>query len=236
MKNKKIILNQKSYMSYTEMEAYKKAFEKIECKGFEFIILPPIIYLTMFKDAKYKVGTQNFFSYNTGSFTGEVSLETLKNIGISYALVGHYERKKIIGETYSLAKEKLFKSLSSKFNTLLCVGEQKKTKRPFNYIKKELNYYLKSIESANIKYLSICYEPNWAVGSGNVQCINKIISTIEKIKKYVFDKYNIDVEVYYGGSINEENIKEIFDATDGIVLGKVSTDINSLKSLIKCIS
>ena len=99
----------------------------------------------MFKDEKYKVGTQNFFSYNAGSFTGEIALEQLKKIGVNYTLIGHYERRKIIGELYSTSKEKLFKSLNSKFHTILCVGEQKRTKKPFSYIKKELNYYLRNV-------------------------------------------------------------------------------------------
>ena len=229
---KKIILNQKSYMTIEEMEEYKKKFEKIKPNDFEFIILPPLLYLTMFKDVKYKVGTQNFFSYNAGSFTGEIALEQLKKINIKYTLIGHYERRKIIGETYSTSKEKLYKSLSSKFHTILCVGEHKKTKKPFSYIKKELNFYLRNIESSTINYLAIAYEPHWAVGSGDVQCTDKIEKTVNQIKQYIFDKYRIDAEVYYGGSITEENIKKIFEITDGIILGKVSTNIDETKKII----
>lgn len=228
---KKIILNQKSYMTIDEMDEYKKKFDKLSNKNFEFIILPPVLYLTMFKDEKYKVGAQNFFSYNAGSFTGEIALEQLKKIGVKYTLIGHYERRKIIGELYSTSKEKLFKSLNSKFHTILCVGEQKRTKKPFSYIKKELNYYLRNIESSNINYLSIAYEPNWAVGSGDIQCPDKIAKTVSQIKQYVCDKYQIDVEVYYGGSVDVDNIKEIFEITDGIVLGKISTNIDEIKKI-----
>ncbi len=229
---KKVILNQKCYMTLEEMEEYKSKFEKIKTNNLTFIIFPPVLYLTLFNNSKYNVGTQNFFSYNSGSFTGEISLEQLRKIGVRYTLIGHYERRKIIGETYSTSKEKLFKSLSSKFYTILCVGEQKKTKRPFSYIKKELNYYLKNIESSNIEFLSIAYEPNWAVGSGDVQCIEKIAKTISEIKQYICNKYQFDIEVYYGGSISEDNIKDILEITDGIVLGKASIDIDNLKSIV----
>ena len=177
---KKIILNQKSYMTIKEIEEYKKSFDKIKLKDSEFILFPPILYLSLFKEVPYKVGTQNFFSYNTGSFTGEISLEQLKSINVNYTLVGHYERRKIIGESYVSSKEKLYKSLKSKFNTILCVGEQKKTNKPFSFIKKELNFYLRNIESSNIKYLKIAYEPNWAVGSGEVQSLEKITKTIDE--------------------------------------------------------
>lgn len=229
---KKVILNQKSYLLYDDMVKFKTSFDKMKASNYEFVIFPPLLYLSMFRDSKYKVGTQNFYSYKMGSFTGELNLESLKDIKINYTLVGHYERRKIMYEMYEMAKEKLFKSLSSKCNTILCVGEEKRMRKPFNYVKKELNYYLKSIESSSIKYLSIAYEPNWAIGTGDVQDISKIEQTVGLIKDYIYKKYKFNVEVYYGGSINENNIKAIFDICDGVVLGKVSTDYKELNNLL----
>lgn len=229
---KKLILNQKSYLFYDEIVKFKKEFDILEPNNYEFILFPPVIYLSMFRDSKYKVGTQNFFSYKTGSFTGEINLESLKKMNINYTFVGHYERRKIIGETYEIFKEKLYKSLNSKCNTILLVGEQKKTRKPFNYIKKELNFYLKAIESSSLKYLSICYEPNWAIGSGEIQCIDKINKVVEEIKLYMYNKYKIKVDVYYGGSINKDNIKDIFNICDGVIIGKSSTEIDTLKELV----
>ena len=229
---KKVILNQKSYFFYDDMVKFKNSFDKLKTNDYEFIIFPPILYLSMFKDSKYKVGTQNFFGYKMGSFTGELNLESLKKIGINYTLIGHFERRKIVFESYEMAKEKLFKSLGSKCNTILCVGEVKKTRKPFNYIKKELNYYLRSIDSSTLKYLSIAYEPNWAIGTGEIQCIDKIQSVIEDIKLYVYKRYKINIEVYYGGSVDENNIKDIFNISDGIVLGKASMDIDELNKIL----
>ena len=115
---------------------------------------------------------------------------------------------------------------------LSIVGEVKKTRKPFNYIKKELNYYLRSIDSSTLKYLSIAYEPNWAIGTGEIQCIDKIQSVIEDIKLYVYKRYKINIEVYYGGSVDENNIKDIFNISDGIVLGKASIDIDELNKIL----
>ena len=91
---KKIILNQKSYLMYDEMVEFKKEFDKLKLKDSEFILFPPVHYLALFKDSKYKVGTQNFYSYKAGSFTGEVNLEALKDMNINYTMIGHYERRK----------------------------------------------------------------------------------------------------------------------------------------------
>lgn len=229
---KKIILNQKSYLLYDEIVAFKKEFDKLKPKNYEFILFPPVHYLSIFKDSKYLVGTQNFYSYNNGSFTGEINIEALKSMGINYTLVGHYERKKILNETYEFAKEKLFKSLSTKSNTILCVGELNKTRKPFNYVKKEISYYLKSIESSTLKYLSIAYIPSFSIGLADKKT-EDVIKIIEKIKLFVKQKYSIDLEIYYGGYIDNSNIKEIYEVCDGLVLDKDATDIRLLKELLK---
>ena len=228
---KKIILNQKSYLLYDEMVSFKRDFSKLKSSSYEFILFPPIHYLSMFKDYKHKIGVQNFWTYKTGSFTGEVNLESIKDMGFEWTLVGHYERRKFMDETYKISKEKLYKSLSSKCNTILCVGEDKKTLRPFSYIKKEINYYLRSIESSTYKYLSIAYVPSWSVGSAS-KSSDKVAKIISDIKKYMLSKYKIDVEVYYGGSIENSNIKELYDVSDGLVIDKDGIDIDLLKELL----
>ncbi len=230
---KKIILNQKSYLSYDEMTNFIKQYEKLDKTKYDFILFPPVVYLSLFKDKPYKVGTQNFFSYNYGSFTGEISLEQLKSMNIKYTLVSHPERKKIIGETYEIAKEKLYKSLSSNFNTILFIGELSKMKNPISYIKKELNYYLRDIEENNIKYLSICYEPYIMGASTEIKDYNKLKKIIDFIKEYIKKKYDENINVFYAGSVTKENVKEILEITNGILLGKASTSIDTLKEVIK---
>ena len=230
---KKIILNQKSYLSYDEMTNFIKQYEKLDKTKHDFILFPPVVYLSLFKDKPYKVGTQNFFSYNYGSFTGEISLEQLKSMNIKYTLVSHPERKKIIGETYEIAKEKLYKSLSSNFNTILFIGELSKMRNPISYIKKELNYYLRDIEENNIKYLSICYEPYIMGVSTEIKDYNRLKKIIDFIKEYINKKYNENINVFYGGNVTKENIKEILEITNGILLGKASTSIDNLKEIIK---
>lgn len=229
---KKVILNQKSYLMYDEVVEFKKDFDKLKSKDYEFILFPSIQYLSLFKDSKHIIGTQNFFSYKVGSFTGEVNIESLKDMGINYTMVGHFERRKIIGESYETIKEKLYKSLSSKCNTILCVGEDNRLKRDIQFIKKEINFYLKSLETSSLKYLSICYLPSHALDEADKN-INRITKVIEYIKKYFSNKYKMDIEVYYGGNIEASNIKEIYDVSDGIMFDTQSNDIKLIKELLK---
>jgi len=228
---KKIILNQKSYLMYDEEVEFKHDFDKLKPKNYEFILFPPIHYLSMFKDSKYLVGTQNFYSYKNGSFTGEVNLESLKAMNINYTLIGHFERRKFINETYETAKEKLFKSLNSKCETILCIGEVSKTRRPLSYIKKEINYYLRSIESSTLKYLHLAYIPSRATLNAD-KSVESIEKVVKWIKKYMYSKYKLELEVYYGGNIENSNIKDIYDICDGVIIDKDSTDIKVLKELL----
>lgn len=229
---KKIILNQKSYLTYDEMLKYKSEFSKFKSNKYELVLFPPVLYLSMFKDYSIPIGSQNFYSSKEGSFTGEINLEALKSIGATYTMVANHDRRKYNGETSSDSKEKLFKSLNAKFNTLLYVGEVKKNNIPFTYIKRDLHMYLKNIDKNSLKYLSIVYEPNWSIGNCEIQDVNKIAKIIRRIKIYIKNIYGIDMNVYYGGRVNSDNINEIFEICDGIVLGKVSTNIKDLKNLL----
>ncbi len=229
---KKIILNQKSYLTYDEMLKYKSEFDKFSNDKYELVLFPPVLYLSMFKDFKYPLGSQNFYSSKEGSFTGEISLEALKSIGATYTMVANHDRRKYNGETSADSKEKLFKSINAKFNTLLYIGEVKKSIHAFTYIKRELNMYLKNVDKSSLKYLSIVYEPNWSIGNSEIQDVNKINKILKRIKIYVKNIYGVNINVYYGGRVNKNNIHEIFEISDGIVLGKVSTNTKELKDLL----
>lgn len=234
---KKIILNHKCYLKYEEIIKYKTEIEKMrKKKEYEIILMPSMIYLSLFKDSKVKIGAQNFFSYNGGAFTGETSLEALRSIGISTILLGHSERKEVVGETYALTRDKLFKSLNSKTETILCVGEHKARDNALKFIKKELDFLFKTIEEDNLDYLTLAYEPSWAIGGFESQSVKKIDYIITNIKKYVLKKYNKEIKVLYGGSVSEENIKDIIDVADGVLIGRRSTDISKVKELIKLLN
>ena len=232
---KKIILNHKSYLGYNETIKYIEEIKKIKQKDVELIIYPSVPFIALYKDIK-NIGAQNFYSYNYGSYTGEINLESLKSMNINYTLIGHSERKKYKLDNYEQIKDKLFKSVNAGFETILCVGELEYIKKPIKYIYKELNYLIKSIDYEKLKKLKIAYEPSWAIGSGETPEINEIEKIIANIKKYFEKKYEIQIEVFYGGSVDETNIKEILKVSDGVLIGKKSTNIEELKKIINQIS
>ena len=228
---KKLVLNHKSYLSYEETIKYIEEIKKIDLKDIYLIIYPSIPYISLYKDIK-NIGAQNFYSYNYGSYTGEINLESLKSMNILYTLVGHSERKKYKLDTYEQIKEKLFKSINAGFETILCVGELENIKKPIKYIYKELDYLISYINYDKLNKLAIAYEPSWAIGSGETPEIEEISKIVNEIKRYFDKKYNINIEVYYGGSVDEKNINEILEVSDGVLIGKKSANIEELNKII----
>ena len=227
---KTLILNQKSYMSYDEIITYKNELEQINKQNINLILMPNLAYLSLFKNSNILIGSQNFFSYNYGSYTGEISLEILNSLNIKYTLVGHPERLKHRLESYQNIKDKLFRSVSSGFKTILCVGHDENEKK----LKKELKFYLKGIDRESIKNLIIAFEPGSKI-EGTTVDLNQINYVSNLIKKYMEKKYEIDIPFIYGGSVNKNNISEIIKITDGVILGKNSTNINEVKEIISLI-
>lgn len=230
---KKLILNNKSFLGIKEIEKYKEEIGSIT-GNIDIILFPNIIYLTMFDNYSHKIGTQNFYSFNEGSYTGEINLHSLKEIGINYTLLGHSERIINKLDSKSIIKEKLKTSLDAEFNSILIVGEPKYLKDPFKSIKSDLKYYLKEIGKNKIEKLSIMYEPSWLDdGSQDLNIIRKVVIDI---KEYFIKNYKTDVDVYYGSGVNKNNINEILEVCDGVGIGKKSIDIKFIKSIIDKIS
>ena len=193
--------------------------------------MPNIAYLSLFKDSKIKIGAQNFYSYNNGSYTGEISLEILKSLNINYTLVGHPERIILKIDTYDEIKDKLFKSLNSGFKTILCIGHEEKIKT----LKKELKYFFKGIEHTVLKNLIIAFEPSSKI-EGDYVDLYEIEYAKNLIKTYMNKKFELEVPFLYGGSVNKENIDSILKLTDGVILGKTSINLDEIKEIISNIN
>lgn len=226
-----VVLNHKSYLNYDEIINYKKEIENIKSQNTNIILMPNIAYISLFKNSNIKLGAQNFYSYNSGSYTGETSLEILKDLNVTHTLVGHPERLILGLDTYEQIKYKLFRSLNSGFKTILCIGINENIKQ----IKKELKYYFKGIEYNKFKELIIAFEPASKI-EGDYINIEQIEYIKEFIKKYMKNKYDIDIPFIYGGSVNKENIREVLNITDGVIIGKIGTNIQELKDIIECIN
>ena len=227
---KTIILNHKSYLSYEELENYKNVLENQSIENINLVLMPTLAYLSEFKSSKIQIGAQNFYSYNFGSYTGEISLETLKSLNVNYTLVGHPERLILKLDSYQEVKDKFFRSINLGFKTILCLGHDENEK----ILKKELKFFFNGIEESVLKNLIIAFEPASKI-EGETTNLKQIKYVNNFIKEYMTKHFEINVPFIYGGSVNKNNIKEILEITDGVILGRNSTNINEMIEIINLI-
>lgn len=168
------------------------------------------------------VGAQNVWP-TKGAFTGELSSESLKAIGGSFAIVGHSERRHVFGETNELILKRANGALDSGLKVIFCVGETLEEREAG----KTLTVIESQLEGVSDKVL-IAYEPVWAIGTG------KVASTkdIKEVHQFIYKQ--IKTEILYGGSVTPENFGDILKVphTDGGLVGGASLKAQSFSQLV----
>lgn len=189
---------------------------------------------------KLSLGAQNISSERSGAYTGEVSAEMLKPFGVKYVIIGHSERRQIIGETDDIVNEKLKLAIEEGFSPILCVGETLKERQrgaAKNIIEQQLQNGLRDLNSA-IADIVVAYEPVWAIGTGKTATPDHaedmsgfMRNVLEQLQNGVANK----VRIQYGGSVTPENISSFMelDDIDGALVGGASLKADQFLSIIK---
>lgn len=194
------------------------------------------------------LGAQNISEHDKGSYTGEVSVLNLKELGVEYVLIGHSERRIYYKETDDLINKKIKLSLSKKMKVIFCIGENmdvRKKVKHFKVIRDQIIKGLNKIDKKEFKNIVIAYEPIWAI-SGFQKTKKKvsakngdIVEMIEYIKKifedYFGQKAVKDINIIYGGSINTKNADEVFSINDnqGGLVGSASLDAKEFFKILQ---
>jgi triosephosphate isomerase len=241
---KYIIANLKmNILSPQERERYLNAMEKElkkkKLKNIEIILCPAFVHLEAFNKWKgkrrdVKIGAQNMFSEDKGSYTGEVSPVMLKKIGVDFVILGHSERRRYFMENNEEVNLKIIAALKNGIRPILCIGETKTEKEndlTMQVVEKQLEECLMDIPRAKIEQIIFVYEPVWAISSNNPDCppiTNEIMSARLLIRKFLVEKYGTKiagrVAIIYGGSVNMSNVKDVCinSEMDGTLVGKES--------------
>jgi len=239
MKKSIIIANWKC--NPTTLKEAKKLFSSVAKgikKGYsilsqkvEILICPPFVYLSALNNlvkssCKIYLGAQNLFWEEKGAFTGEVSPLMLKDLGCSYAIIGHSERRKM-GENDEMINKKIKAALGTGLNPILCVGEtesDRKAGKTFKKLKEQLQKGLKGVRN-----LIVAYEPVWAIGTGK----NCEPQDAKKILQFLRKNCFAD-RIIYGGSVNAENIKNYLRCGfNGVLVGGASLRAKDFLTIIK---
>lgn len=191
------------------------------------------------KDSNIFLGAQNVSEFEDGARTGEVSTNMLKNIGVSFVILGHSERRSIYNETNEIVNEKVKRALAEELKVILCVGEEeidRENNNHENIVKEQLINSLKNVKSS--ENLVIAYEPVWAIGTGktcNPEDAEKMCLFIRNTLSDIFSKEKAEtIRILYGGSVKPANIKNLMtnENIDGALVGGASLKVKDFSDLV----
>ncbi len=189
----------------------------------------------------YHVCAQNLASVNNGAYTGEVSASMLQSMSISYALIGHSERREYYHETNEILAEKINRALENGINPVFCCGEPLSVReegRQNEYVEKQLTDSLSHLSKDQMKGFIIAYEPIWAIGTGKTASSEQAQDMHLTIRNWITKQYDADiaasVSILYGGSVKSSNAADIFGKpdVDGGLVGGASLIPDEFKAII----
>lgn len=190
---------------------------------------------------QFKLAAQNFYWRDHGAFTGEVSATQLRGI-VSYALVGHSERRHVFHETDKDTRAKVQAAIRNGIRPVLCVGEtasERAAGETKDIIHDQLLGGLANITSDELEQVIIAYEPVWAIGTGNNALPNDVTEAIVSIRSQIKHLYGAkaanEIQVLYGGSVTADSAADYLHLAevDGLLVGGASLDAQSFATIVE---
>ncbi len=206
----------------------------------EIWIAPPFTALAeLSANSSIKRGAQNFYPADQGAFTGEISAEMLKDVGVEFILIGHSERRTLFQETDALIHLKVKAALKHDLLPILCVGEslkEREAKEAFSVIENQIRQALKEVPPTKIV---LAYEPVWAIGTGKsatVQMASEMHAYCRSILEKMWgQEWALKTPILYGGSVNQDNAKEFLKNPEiqGVLVGGASLEVEKFIQIIQ---
>lgn len=245
--------NTKMYKTINDTKNYLSRLEEltknIDSNLLELFVIPSFTALEAAvqttKNSNIQIGAQNMGWEDEGQFTGEISPLMLKEIGIEVVMIGHSERRHILGETDQEEEKKVAKSISHGFTTLLCIGETQEEK---NYnlsdevLRTQLKIGLHSITQEQANNLWIAYEPVWSIGVNGIPADEHYANDKHKVIKNTLielfgSEVGSDIPVLYGGSVNPTNADVLIQMPniDGLFIGRSAWDADNFNKIIRSV-
>jgi triosephosphate isomerase len=213
--------------------------------GIDVGVAPPFVYLDavgqVLAGSKVKLGAQDVYFQPNGAFTGEISIDMLKDVGVSFVLTGHSERRHVIKEPAALVADKAAAVLKSGLTLVHCVGEkldERDAGQTLQVVRAQLDE-LKPADVSDPSKLVIAYEPVWAIGTGR----NATDEQAQEVHAFIRDalgamwsaSFADAVRIQYGGSMKPENAKGLLSQkdVDGGLIGGAALKADSFLAIVK---
>lgn len=209
-----------SFKDYAKILSENLSSERVE-------IFAPFTAFGDYSGFNFKLGAQNFYPRESGAFTGEIGKTMLDEFNIKSVLIGHSERRELLGESEKFLCEKFDFASKADWEIIYCIGEN----LSINEAGKTKEFLKRQLENIDLDYknLIIAYEPIWAIGTGKS-------ATVEQIEEILnFIREQTSAPLLYGGSVNTANIAEIakISSCGGVLVGTASWDASNFINLIR---
>lgn len=246
MKNKIIAGNWKMHMLPNEAIQFIQELEPL-VKDTQNEVILCVPYIDIFysvlnaQGTNIKIGAQNMHWEEKGAYTGEVSAQMLKSVGVEYVIIGHSERRAYFAETDETVNKKIKAALQCGLKPIVCVGEsleQRESGETEKVIKHQIGKALEGVQEEKLKNIIVAYEPIWAIGTGKTATKEQANETIQVIREQIADQFSKEVAqsiyIQYGGSVKKENAKDLFSMSDidGALVGGASLKVEEFASIV----
>ncbi|MFE0503854.1 triose-phosphate isomerase [Peribacillus butanolivorans] len=212
----------------------------------ESVVCAPALFLDQLvqaaKGTDVKIGAQNMHFEESGAFTGEISPIALADLGVSYVILGHSERREMFNETDEAVNKKAHAAFANQLTPIICCGEtleQREAGETNDFVGSQIEKGLAGLSDDQLKQAVIAYEPIWAIGTGKSSSAQDANEVCAHIRSVVADKFSNEaaaaIRIQYGGSVKPENIKEYMAQPDidGALVGGASLKIDSFLQLLE---
>ena len=208
-------------------------------------ICPSFVWLSnvidVARSSSVAVGAQDVYHEKNGAFTGEISTEMLVDLGCKYVILGHSERRHVIGEGDEIINKKVHSALDAGLLPIVCVGEtlpQRESGETLEIVQSQFNGALNGVSQQQIPSIVIAYEPVWAIGTGKTATTQQAEEVHADLRKLIEERYNAgsaaQVRILYGGSVKPGNSGELLAQPniDGALVGGASLKAADFMAII----
>lgn len=207
-----------------------------------FVCLPSVSEAV--KGSNVIVAAQNVNDHEKGAYTGEVSCDMLKDIGVNTVILGHSERRQYYAETNSFINKKVLFALEKGMDVVLCIGEtleEREGGKLETVLSEQVNVGLENVTEAQMAHITIAYEPVWAIGTGKTATPQDAQNVHAFVRSLLAKKFGNNVAentiIQYGGSVKPANVRELMACPDidGALVGGASLTMEQFLPIINCV-
>lgn len=212
-------------------------------------VCAPYVYLQQVSnalgDSGIALGAEDVFYKGNGAFTGEISCDMLKDVGCSYVIIGHSERRHIIGESDEIINKKVLAAIESGLKPIFCVGElleERESGKTNDVVSGQIRKGLETVSARQMEVVTVAYEPVWAIGTGKTatpQQAQEVHAMIRGLLAEMYDQAVADnTRIQYGGSAKPGNTADLManPDVDGLLVGGASLKVDDFTAMIKTVA